>query len=69
MDRKNIFKKKKRKCRAPPGWLSGDRVGLVTWWLGVRYPVEANFISGVLAPLTSAEACRKSSLWLWKESC
>ena len=23
----------------------------------------------VFSPLTSAEACEKSSLWLWKESC
>ena len=30
---------------APPGWLSGERVRLVT----------------------SAEACEKSSWWLWKE--
>ena len=37
------------------------------WW--VRYPVEANFLSGLFSPLTSAEACEKSSRWLWKESC
>ena len=42
---------------APPGWLSGERVGLVTWWLRVRSPVEATFLSGVFSPLTSAEAC------------
>ena len=29
----------------------------------------SNFLSGVFSPLTSAEACRKSSRWLWKESC
>ena len=29
--------------------------------------VEMTFLSGVFAPLTSAEACEKSSLWLWKE--
>ena len=52
---------------APPGWLSGERVGLMTWWLGVRFPDEANFLSGVFSPLTSAEACEKSSRWLWKE--
>ena len=52
---------------APPGWLSGERVGLVTWWLRVRSPVEATFLSGVFSPLTSAEACGKSSQWLWKE--
>ena len=45
------------------------------WWacrtkdLVVRFPVEANFLSGVFSPLTSAEACEKSSRWLWKESC
>ena len=41
-----------------PGWLSGERVGLMTW-----------FLSGVFSRLTSAEACGKSSWWLWKESC
>ena len=51
----------------PPGWLSGERVGLMTWWLRVRSPVEATFLSGVFSPLTSAEACAKSSRWLWKE--
>ena len=54
---------------APPGWLSGERVGLMTWWLRVRSPVEATFLSGVFSPLTSAEACEKGSRWLWKESC
>ena len=30
--------------------------------------VEANFLSGVFSPVTSAEACEKSSrLLLWKE--
>ena len=29
--------------------------------------VEANFLSGVFLPLTSAEPCEKSSRWLWKE--
>ena len=52
---------------APPGWLSGERVGLMIWWLRVRSPVEATFLSGVISPLTSAEACEKSSRWLWKE--
>ena len=52
---------------ALPGWLSGERVGLMTWWLRVRSPVEATFLSGVFSPLTSAEACEKSSRWLWKE--
>ena len=52
---------------APPGWLSGERVGLMTWWLRVRSPVEATFLSGVFSPLTSAEAYGKSSRWLWKE--
>ena len=51
----------------PPGWLSGERVGLMTWWLRVRSPVEATFLSGVFSPLTSAEASGKSSRWLWKE--
>ena len=38
----------------PPGWLSGEHVGLMTWWLRVRSPVEATFLSGVFSPLTSA---------------
>ena len=52
---------------APPGWLSGERVGLMTWWLLVRSLVEATFLSGVFSPLMSAEACEKSSWWLWKK--
>ena len=24
---------------ALPGWLSGERVGFMTWWLRVRFPV------------------------------
>ena len=43
----------------PPGWLSGEHVGLMAWWLRVRDPVEANFLSCVFLPLTSAEARRK----------
>ena len=38
---------------APPGWLSGECVRLMTWWLCVRSPVEATFLSGVFSPLTS----------------
>ena len=53
--------------KAPPGWLSGERVGLMTWWLRVRSLVKANFLSGVFSPLTSAEACEKSGRWFWKE--
>ena len=51
---------------APPGWLSGEHVGLMSWWLWVRSLVEATFLSGVFPPLTSAEACEKSSQWLLK---
>ena len=47
-----------------PGCLSGECDGLMTWWLWVRYPVEANFLSGVFSPLTSAETCEESSRWL-----
>ena len=32
-------------------------------------PVEAKFLSGIFPPLISAEACEKSSWWLWKEIC
>ena len=42
-------------------------VRLMTCWLWVWDPVEVNFLSGVLLSLTSAEACQKSSWWLWKE--
>ena len=54
---------------APPGWLSGKRVGLMTWRLWVQYPVEVNILSSNFSPLTSAKACEKSSWWLWKKSC
>ena len=54
--------------QAPTGWLSGKQVGLITWCLRVIDRVEANFFSGVFSLLTSAEACEKSSRWLWKES-
>ena len=54
---------------ALPRWLSGERVGFMTWWLWVRGSVEGNFLSGVFLPLASAEECEKSSRWLWKESC
>ena len=52
---------------SPAGWLSGERVGLMTWWFRVGSPVEANFLSGVRSPLTTTEACENSSRWLWKE--
>ena len=51
-------------CAVPCRWLS---VGLVTWWLWVRFLVEANFLSEVFLPRTSAGACEKSSQCLWKE--
>ena len=54
-------------CCAPPGWLSGERVRLMTCWLRVRFRVEATFHSGLFPPLTSAEACEKSSRWLWEK--
>ena len=56
-------------CGVLPGWLSGEHVRLVTWWLWVQSPVEANFLSGVFSPLTSAEACEKSSCGFGKKSC
>ena len=33
----------------------------------VLSPVKAIYLSGVFSPLTSAEACEKSSRWLQKE--
>ena len=39
------------------------------WWLCVQDPDVAKFISGVFFPITSAEACEKSSRWIWKEIC
>ena len=68
-DLNQLFNGYSSQIQAPPGWLSGERVGLTTWWLRVRSPVEATFPSGVFSPLTSAEACEKSSRWLWKEIC
>ena len=47
------------KVMGPPGWLSGERIGLMTWWLRVRYTVEANFLSGVFSPLTLPKYVRK----------
>ena len=49
------------------GWLSDEHDGLMTWWLQVRSPVEATFLSCAFSPLTSAEACENSSRWLWEE--
>ena len=46
---------------ALPRWLSGEHVGLMTWWLWVRSLVKDNFLSGVFSSLTSVEACKKSS--------
>ena len=40
----NVFKTLPLQGRAPPGWLSGERVELMTWWLCVRSPIEANFL-------------------------
>ena len=34
----------------PTGWLSGESVWLMTWWLWVRYLVEVNFLSGIFSP-------------------
>ena len=44
-------------------------IWLAQWWacLVCRSPVEASFLPGIFSPLTSAEACEKSSRWLWKE--
>ena len=49
---------------ALPGCLIGECVGLMTWWLWIRGPVEARLLCGVFLPLTSADACEKSSEWL-----
>ena len=35
--------------------------------LYLEHLLEAKFLSGVFSPLTSAEACEKSSRWLWEE--
>ena len=40
---------------AAPGWLSGARVVLMTWWLWIRFPVEKTFLSGLFSPLISAK--------------
>ena len=41
----------------------------MTWWLWVSSPAQTNIFSSIFSALTSAEACEKSSRWLWKESC
>ena len=46
-------------CLAPHGWLSGERVGLMAWWLWVRDPVEANFLSSLFLLVTCAKNLRK----------
>ena len=53
-----------------PALLGGSEVSVSdsSWWLRVRSPVEANFLSGVFSPPTSAETCEKSNWWLWKEN-
>ena len=57
-----------RECRrivaSPEYWSVSDLwpVCCEVWSL-----VEANFLSGVYSSRTSAEACEKSSQWLWKE--
>ena len=50
-----------------PGDSVVSMLRLVTWWLLVQDPVEAKFLSGVFSSLTSAEACEKTSWWLWNE--
>ena len=49
--------------------LGGPVVSMLDSWFWVLYPTEANLLSGVFSPLTSAETCEKSRHWLWKESC
>ena len=51
---------------APPRLLNSERVGLITWWLWVRDPVEAKFHKGVFLHLISAKTYEKSCRWLWK---
>ena len=34
---------------------------------GCEFHPRLTFLSGVFSPLTPAEACEKSSRWLWKE--
>ena len=46
-------------CKLPRPGGYGERVRLVTWWLQVRSPIEATFLSGVSSPLTSAKHVRK----------
>ena len=47
------------RSKAPPRWFSGECIGLMT---------NGNFsFRRIFLPLTSAEACEKSSQWLWKE--
>ena len=45
-----------------------DRVENIVrkYWLLAFSPFSTMFL-GIFSPLTSAEACEKSSQWLWKE--
>ena len=53
---------------APPGWLSGKRTRLMTWWFLSLIPGSGDFsFQRIFSPLTSAEACERSSRWFWKE--
>ena len=44
-------------------------VRFMTWWLGIRSPVEKTFLSSMFSPLTSAEACEKVVGGFRKKSC
>ena len=54
---------------APPGWLSGERVGLMTGGCEFDPRLRRTSFSDVFSPFISAEACEKSSWWFRKKSC
>ena len=52
-----------------PGWLTGEHVGLMTWWLRVRSSVEATFLSGVFRVSPLQKHVRKVVGGFGKKSC
>ena len=54
---------------APPGWLSGEHVGLTTWWLRIRSPVEVTFLSAYFRLLPLQEHVGKVVDGFGKKSC
>ena len=54
---------------APPGWLSGERVGFMTWWLRVRSPLRRLFFPANFRLLPLQKHVRKVVGGFGKKSC